>query len=366
MTQLRGKPCHSRQIKMAQVEYLLYNSSVADNQGGLRQGMPEVTPVDRTALAVGSRSPPRRLRMERSTRSVAGIPGLQAGEDVKNNSPRNTAALSLPSLVIARRRVLEQGAAVLTAMALGVSLTGCAQNDALDRRQLILIDEDEVERMSDITERQIRQQFGRSRNPARQREIERMLDRMATVEGAPRTRRGLRAEVLNDRNVNAFALPNGYSGYHDGLFAFAREDKDEIASVMGHEMGHIAGRHAQERLSQELAMSIGVAIIGTTIAGRSWSPAIGAALGLGRAMGGAAFSREHEREADRLGLVYAARAGYDARKAPNFFARKERELGDDPMTFLSTHPSHGERQQRMVELLERDQDIVQAMARQRR
>ena len=132
MTQLRGKPCHSRQIKMAQVEYLLYNSSAADNQGGLRQGMPEVKPVDRTSLEVGSRNPPRRLRTDSSMRSVVGIPSLQVGEDVKNNSLRNTAALSLPSLVIARRRILEQGAAVLTAMALGVSLTGCAQNDALD------------------------------------------------------------------------------------------------------------------------------------------------------------------------------------------------------------------------------------------
>jgi predicted Zn-dependent protease len=83
-------------------------------------------------------------------------------------------------------------------------------------------------------------------------------------------------------------------------------------------------------------------------------------------MGGAAFSREHEREADRLGMIYAARAGYDVRKAPNFFARMERDVGDNPMAFLSTHPSHGERQQRMAELLERDQDILQAMSRRRR
>jgi predicted Zn-dependent protease len=283
-----------------------------------------------------------------------------------NDAPRTSITLPCPALAVTRRRIIEQGAAVMAAMALGLPLAGCAQNDALGRRQLILVDEDEVERMADMTERQLRQQYGRSRNAARQREVERMVDRMAAVEGAPRTRRGLRAEAINNRDVNAFALPNGYTGYHDGLSAFARDDKDEIASVMGHELGHIAGRHAQERYSQHLAMAIGVAIIGTAVAGRSWSPAIGAALGLGRAMGGAAFSREHEREADRLGLVYAARAGYDARKAPNLFARMERELGDNPMAFLSTHPSHGERQQRMTELLERDQDIVQAMARRRR
>ncbi|MFQ3622861.1 MAG: M48 family metallopeptidase [Acetobacteraceae bacterium] len=277
--------------------------------------------------------------------------------------------LAAPAYCHKRRELLTAGAGVLTALALGLPVGGCAQNEQLGRSQLILVSDAELEQMSDMAEEDIRRRSGGPvRDPARQRQLERMAGRLSDVEGAPQPRRGFRPELLADRNVNAFVLPNGYSGYYDGMWSFVRGNQDEMAVIMGHEMGHLTGRHAQERVSQQLALSIGVAVIGTAAgaaAGQRYSPAIGAALGLGAALGGAAFSRSHEYEADRLGLIYAARAGYEPQAATRFWDRMEAQQGGGP-SFLSTHPSHGDRRERLAALLREDPDLRRAMESRRR
>jgi len=272
-----------------------------------------------------------------------------------------TAPLPAPAYCHRRRAVLTAGAGVLTSLALGLPLGGCAQNEQLGRSQLILVSDQEVEQMSDMAEADIRRRSGGPvRDAGRQRSLGRMAGRLSDVEGAPQPRRGFRPELLADRSVNAFVLPNGYSGYFDGMWGFVGGSQDEMAIIMGHEMGHLTGRHAQERVSQLLALAIGVAVIGTGAAaasGRRYSPAIGAALGLGAAMGGAAFSRSHEFEADRLGLVYAARAGYEPQAAMRFWDRMEARQGGGAPSFLSTHPSHGDRRERLATLVREDPDV---------
>lgn len=280
--------------------------------------------------------------------------------------------LPAPAYCHRRQALLTAGAGVLTALALGLPVGGCAPNEQLGRSQLILVSDEELEQMSDMAEADIRRRSGGPvRDPARQRSIERMAGRLSAVEGAPQPRRGFRPELLADRSVNAFVLPNGYSGYFDGMWGFVGGNQDEMAIIMGHEMGHLTGRHAQERVSQQLALAIGVAVIGTAAgaaAGRRYSPAIGAALGLGALLGGAAFSRSHEYEADRLGLIYAARAGYEPEAAQRFWDRMEARhgRGGGPPSFLSTHPSHGDRRQRLAALLREDPDVRGAMAAPRR
>jgi predicted Zn-dependent protease len=236
----------------------------------------------------------------------------------------------------------------------------------------MLVSDAELEQMSNMAEADIRARSGGPvRDPARQRALERMAGRLSDVEGAPRPRQGFRVELLADRNVNAFVLPNGYSGYFDGMWGFVGGNPDEMAIIMGHEMGHLTGRHAQERVSQQLALGLGAAVIGAAAGaavGRRYSPAIGAALGLGVAMGGSAFSRSHEHEADRLGLIYATRAGYDPRAAQRFWDRMEARYGHGggPPTFLSTHPSHGDRRERLATLIREDPDVRAAMTAHRR
>jgi predicted Zn-dependent protease len=287
-------------------------------------------------------------------------------------SDDETAPLALPAYCHRRSALLSAGAGVLTALALGLPLGGCAQNEQLGRSQLILVSDEELEQMSNMAEADIRRRSGGPvRDPGRQRALERMAGRLSDVEGAPQPRRGFRPELLADRNVNAFVLPNGYSGYFDGMWAFVGGNQDEMAIIMGHEMGHLTGRHAQERVSQQLALAVGVAVVGTAAgaaAGRRYSPAIGAALGLGAALGGAAFSRSHEYEADRLGLVYAARAGYEPQAAMRFWDRMEARhgRGGGPPSFLSTHPSHGDRRERLAMLVREDPEVRRALAAQRR
>jgi len=287
-------------------------------------------------------------------------------------SDDRTAVLPKPAYCHRRQALLSAGAGVLTALALGLPVGGCAQNEQLGRTQLILVSDEELEQMSNMAEADIRRRSGGPvRDPGRQRTLERMAGRLSDVEGAPQPRRGFRPELLADRNVNAFVLPNGYSGYFDGMWGFVGGNQDEMAIIMGHEMGHLTGRHAQERVSQQLALAVGVAVVGTAAAaaaGRRYSPAIGAALGLGAALGGAAFSRSHEYEADRLGLVYAARAGYEPQAAMRFWDRMEARhgRGGGPPTFLSTHPSHGDRRERLAALVRDDPDIRGAMAARRR
>lgn len=278
--------------------------------------------------------------------------------------------LATPAYCHRRRELIAAGAGVLTAMALGLPLSGCAQNEQLGRSQLILVSDAELEQMSNQAEQDIRRRTGVLRDPARQRRLERMAERLSAVEGAPQPRRGFRPELLADRSVNAFVLPNGYSGYHDGLWRFTGGNEGELALVMGHEMGHLTGRHAQERVSQQLALSIGAAVVGTAAgaaAGRQYSPAIGAALGLGVALGGSAFSRSHEYEADRLGLLYSARAGYDPTAGQRFWDRMEAQQGrSSTPSFLSTHPSYGDRRERLAALVQEDPQIRQAIAANRR
>jgi predicted Zn-dependent protease len=111
-------------------------------------------------------------------------------------------------------------------------------------------------------------------------------------------------------------------------------------------------------------------VIGTAAgaaAGREYSPAIGAALGLGVALGGSAFSRSHEYEADRLGLLYSVRAGYDPEAGQRFWDRMETQLGrSSTPSFLSTHPSYGDRRERLAALVREDPEIVQALRARRR
>jgi predicted Zn-dependent protease len=118
--------------------------------------------------------------------------------------------LSTPAVLQTRRNLIMAGSQILTAMALGLPLSGCQDNAQLGRSQLILIGDDELERMSLQTELDIRRRIGVSQDYNRQRRLERIAANMADVPGAPRPRRGFRAQLLASNDVNAFVLPNGY------------------------------------------------------------------------------------------------------------------------------------------------------------
>lgn len=154
--------------------------------------------------------------------------------------------------------------------------------------------------------------------------------------------------IDDDKQANAFALPGGKVAVYTGLFKVAR-DTAGLAAVMGHEVAHALAHHGAERMSQGMAAN--VVLSGASIALGSQSPAaqqaIMQALGLGAQVGVILpFGRQQESEADRIGMILMAKAGYDPSAAYELWQRFEQMSdGQGPPEFLSTHPSYGTRQQ---------------------
>ncbi len=145
--------------------------------------------------------------------------------------------------------------------------------------------------------------------------------------------------IKDDKTLNAFALPGGKIAFYTGIFPAAK-DEAGLAAIMGHEVVHALARHGGERMSQGIVAQL--LLTGASVAGSS--PEVMQALGLGAQVGVILpFGRRHESEADYIGLLLAAQAGYDPRAAVEVWQRMEKLGGQQPPEFLSTHPSHGTR-----------------------
>lgn len=147
--------------------------------------------------------------------------------------------------------------------------------------------------------------------------------------------------TVEDPTVNAWCMPGGRVVFYTGILPITG-DADGLAVVMGHEIAHAVARHGNERMSQGVAIQgAGAALDVLT----SEQPELTRALllqsyGIGSTLGSLSFSRLHESEADRMGLIFMAMAGYDPREAPKFWERmSEASGGAKPPEFLSTHPS---------------------------
>lgn len=152
--------------------------------------------------------------------------------------------------------------------------------------------------------------------------------------------------VKDDKTVNAWCMPGGKVVVYTGLLPITK-DEDGLAVVMGHEVAHAIARHGNERMSQATMVKAGGAVV-STVAGASASTAAyqGAfenIYGIGSTLGQLAYSRKHETEADKLGLVFMALAGYDPNKAVDFWQRMAASGGGAPLQLLSTHPSDDKR-----------------------
>ena len=149
----------------------------------------------------------------------------------------------------------------------------------------------------------------------------------------------------NDRQVNAFALPGGKIGVYTGMMRVARTDAG-LATVMAHEVAHATARHGGERISLGILLEMGSAALASAMKKKDekTQSRVLAAYGVGSALVVALpFSRRQESEADRIGLIYMAKAGYDPREAITFWERMGAAGRGAPPEFLSTHPGYGTR-----------------------
>ena len=149
--------------------------------------------------------------------------------------------------------------------------------------------------------------------------------------------------VFADANPNAFALPGGKIGVNEGLLEIAQSD-DQLAAVIGHEIAHVLARHGNERLTQELGIKAVLFVIGLFSEGDADTENILQALGVGAYLGIALpFSRNHEEEADLMGLELMASAGFDPRESTELWRNMAAAGSGQPLEFLSTHPNHESR-----------------------
>src|SRR5262249_5905530 len=147
--------------------------------------------------------------------------------------------------------------------------------------------------------------------------------------------------VISDRQANAFCLPGGKVAVYTGILPIA-QDQAGLAVVLGHEIAHAIARHGAERMTQAQLAEIGGQALAIVLGGGASWAAILAAYGLGAQVGVLLpYGRTQESEADHIGLLLMAQAGYDPRVAISFWERMERSGGGGGTPeFLSTPPSH--------------------------
>lgn len=167
--------------------------------------------------------------------------------------------------------------------------------------------------------------------------------------------------VFEDASPNAFALPGNKIGVHTGMLQLV-DNQDQLAAVIGHEVGHVLAKHSNERASQELAVNSGMSIIQAVSAPQTalGQTALGM-LGIGAQYGILMpYSRTHESEADVMGLELMAKAGFDPRQSVSLWQKMDRaSQGQQPIEFMSTHPSHATRIQDLEKRMPQAMQIFQ-------
>lgn len=189
-----------------------------------------------------------------------------------------------------------------------------------------------------------RQKGALNRNPAqlnRVRTIAQRLIQQTPIFRPDAQRWQWEVNLITSSEVNAWCMPGGKVAVYTGIIEKLNLTDDELAAVMGHEMAHALREHARERASEQMVagslISIGSALFGVGDLGQKGVEyAYMGLLGLPN-------SRNHETEADRIGVELAARAGYDPRASITLWQKMAQASGSEPLKFLSTHPSHADR-----------------------
>ncbi|MFA5713374.1 MAG: M48 family metallopeptidase [Bacteroidales bacterium] len=244
-----------------------------------------------------------------------------------------------------------------------LSLYACGSVLITGRKQLLLFSDGELTSLSNQTYSQIMGTYRSSRNSAYQKVVNEVgvrltsaVERYARANGLTSSLEGLRwrFDVLESSQVNAFCLPNGSILFYEGIMPLVNS-ADLVAVVMGHEIAHAVAKHGNERMSQEMVVGTVGQVISQFIgsADQKKQAIFELAFGLGSQLGVMLpYSRKHEYEADRLGLIFMAMAGYDINVAPGFWERmSQNKSGGQLPEFFSTHPSDANRVKKIREVL---------------
>ena len=223
---------------------------------------------------------------------------------------------------------------------LALLFIGCTKAPITGRSQLIMIDKQQELALGFQSAQEVLKKEKISSDPQKNAMVKRIGQRIANVSGQSNYKWEFFV-IENDKEANAFCLPGGKVFVYTGLFKYVAND-DELAAVMGHEIGHALARHGAERMSRGQLAQTGGQLLSAVMQGRGNpqnTAMVMQAFGIGTQLGiMLPHSRVQEYEADHIGLVLAAKAGYNPQAALSFW-EKFSQNGQTPPEYLSTHPA---------------------------
>jgi predicted Zn-dependent protease len=233
-------------------------------------------------------------------------------------------------------------------------LAACATSPT-GRSQLLVMPDAEVDQMGLQSFATLKQQKPISQNPQYNQMAACVANAITQEVGGG----GWEVVVFEDSSPNAFALPGNKIGVHTGMITLVAGNQNQLAAVIGHEVGHVLAKHSNERASQDMAVNQGLGMVQAMSNPQSTMGQTGMALlGLGAEYGILKpYSREHESEADIIGMDLMAKAGFDPSQSITLWQKMDQaSQGQQPIEFMSTHPAHATRIQQL------QQHLPQAMA----
>ncbi|MDF7799518.1 M48 family metallopeptidase [Pontiellaceae bacterium B1224] len=229
-----------------------------------------------------------------------------------------------------------------------VLMTGCSTVPITGRKQLKIIPEQQMIAQSAVSYAEVISEGPLSTNKEQTEQIQRVGERIAAaVEAYLAANNQLdlidgfdwQFNLIDDDVPNAWCMPGGKVVFYTGILPYTK-DENGIAVVMGHEIAHAIAGHGTERVSHQMIQQGGGVLAAYFSKDSDYHEAVMMAYGLGSQYGVMLpYSRGHESEADHMGLIFMAMAGYNPEDAVEFWQRMGAAGGDKPPEFLSTHPS---------------------------
>jgi len=255
---------------------------------------------------------------------------------------------------------------------LSLFLFSCASVPVTERRGLHLVPDSELTSMSYQEYNNVLKKSKLSTDMAKVSMVRRVGQRIATASEQLLVEKGHGDDIRNykwefnliedDKTVNAWCMPGGKVAVYTGLL-FISQDENGLAVVMGHEVAHAIAKHGNERMSQSLLAQFGAIGLSVALAGNPGvtSDIFMQAYGVGAQVGFLLpYSRIQESEADHIGLILMAKAGYDPRGAVVLWQRMNAKGGARPPEFLSTHPAPESRIRNIESLIPEAMQVYKA------
>lgn len=249
---------------------------------------------------------------------------------------------------------------ILLTLSMSFLLLGCTTNPITGRQSLHIVDSNKIMATSFQQYKNTLKKADVISGTAAARSVNNVGTRIANAAIRYYNKIGRGADLVNykwefhlikDKQLNAWCMPGGKVAVYTGILPVTKDDNG-LAVVLGHEISHALAGHGNERLSQAALAQYGGAILGGSLGNSQMANLFKRLYPLGAQVGLLAYSRKQESEADEMGLMLMAMAGYDPREAPRFWQRmKAASGGSQRPEFLSTHPDPEDRQAHLERLM---------------